>query len=339
MCNEINELEKKKTWEVFDRPKDKAVLPGTWAYKIKRYPDGRVKKYKARFCVQGDRQTDCVDAFDTYAPVVQWSTVCLMMTMGSVMDLKSVQVDYNNAFAQARLKEPIYVEIPRGFSSNYDGNKVLKLNSSLYGLRRAAERWFDKLSNGLKKRGFRQSSVDPCLFFHGKMICLIYVDDCLFFARKESDIHTMIKDLRNEFDSVVEDDVSTYLGIKIRKLDDGRLEMSQPYLIERILEATKMQECNGKATPALESPIGTDKDGVNRQDQWVYASVIGMLMFLQANTRPDISFAVHQCARFTHNPKKSHEEAIKHICQYLKGTKDKGIIYRPTKDLSLDCYV
>ncbi|MGH7974287.1 MAG: reverse transcriptase domain-containing protein [bacterium] len=339
MFTEIEELEAKKTWSLVNRPKGKTVLPGTWAFKIKRYPDGRIRKYKARFCVRGDRQTDCIEAFDTYAPVVQWSTVRLMMTMASVMNLKSVQVDYNNAFAQARLKEPIYVEIPRGFRANDDGTKVLMLHSSLYGLRQAAERWFDKISTGLIKRGFQQSAIDPCLFFHKNMICLIYVDDCLFFARNEADIHAMIKDLRKEFDLVVEDDVSTYLGIKIKKLADDRLEMSQPYLIERILEATGMKDCNGKSTPALEFPIGTDKEGADRQDEWSYASVIGMLMFLQANTRPDISFAVHQCARFTHNPKKSHEEAVKHICRYLQGTKEKGIIYRPTKDLSLDCYV
>ncbi|MGH7954829.1 MAG: reverse transcriptase domain-containing protein, partial [Gloeomargaritales cyanobacterium] len=244
MRKEIDELTKQRTWEVVDRPKNKTVLPGTWAFKIKRYPDGRVRKYKARFCVRGDRQTDGIDAFDTYAPVVQWSTVRLMMTMSSVLGLKSVQVDYNNAFAQARLKEPVYVEIPRGFLTSNGGVKVLKLHSSLYGLRQAAERWYDKLSRGLTKRGFKQSKIDPCLFFHGKMICLIYVDDCLFFARKESDIHSMIKDLRAEFDLVVEDDVSTYLGIKIKSLEDGRIEMSQPYLIERILDATGMTQCN-----------------------------------------------------------------------------------------------
>eukprot|EP00956_Cyclotella_meneghiniana_P011311 scaffold15927_cov76-Cyclotella_meneghiniana.AAC.1 len=30
----------------------------TWAFKCKRYPDGRVKKFKARFCARGDRQVE-----------------------------------------------------------------------------------------------------------------------------------------------------------------------------------------------------------------------------------------------------------------------------------------
>lgn len=96
------------------------MLPGTWAYKVKRYPDGWIKKCKARLCVRGDKQVDGVDVLDTYAPVLQWSAVGLMMTMTNMMDLKSIQVDCNNAFAQARLKELAYVKIPKAFSAHSD---------------------------------------------------------------------------------------------------------------------------------------------------------------------------------------------------------------------------
>jgi hypothetical protein len=64
-----------------------------------------------------------------------------------------------------------------------------------------------------------------------------------------------------------------------------------------------------------------------------------MLLYLSSNSRPDIQFAVHQCARFTHNPKESHAKAIKRICRYLKGTATKGLILKPTPKLELDCYV
>ena len=62
-------------------------------------------------------------------------------------------------------------------------------------------------------------------------------------------------------------------------------------------------------------------------------------MYLASNTRPDIQFAAHQCARFTHNPRESHGEAIKRICRYLAEIKDKGTTFSPTKELTLDCYV
>ena len=53
-------------------------------------------------------------------------------------------------------------------------------------------------------------------------------------------------------------------------------------------------------------------------------------MYLANNTRPDIACAVHACARYTHNPKKSRAGAVKHILRYLKGTLDKGMILAPS---------
>jgi len=59
------------------------------------------------------------------------------------------------------------------------------------------------------------------------------------------------------------------------------------------------------------------------------------------NTRSDIQFAVHQCARFTHCPKVSHAEAVRRISRYLKGTCNEGPQFAPKNNevLQLDCYV
>ena len=56
-----------------------------------------------------------------------------------------------------------------------------------------------------------------------------------------------------------------------------------------------------------------------------------MLLYLGGSTRPDISYTVHQCARFSHNPRRSHETALKKIGKYSKGTKTKGLIMKPDK--------
>lgn len=69
-----------------------------------------------------------------------------------------------------------------------------------------------------------------------------------------------------------------------------------------------------------------------------------MLQYLQAHSRPDITYAVSQCARFVHSPRRSHEIALEKIGMYLKGTLDQGLILRPkVKDeslvLDIDCYV
>ena len=63
-----------------------------------------------------------------------------------------------------------------------------------------------------------------------------------------------------------------------------------------------------------------------------------MILYLASNTRTDISFSVYHYDQFMHNTKESHETAVKRICRYLKGTKNKGLVFNPSKKLVLDCY-
>jgi len=60
--------------------------------------------------------------------------------------------------------------------------------------------------------------------------------------------------------------------------------------------------------------------------------VIGKLLYLENTTRPDISCAVHQCARYCANPEVHHTITIKRIGRYLLGTKDKALIMRPNQE-------
>jgi len=116
--------------------------------------------------------------------------------------------------------------------------------------------------------------------------------------------------------------------------------MIQPHLINRVIEAVfGANECHAKATPATGSPVHTNEGGEFCAEGWDYASVIGMLMYLSSNSRPEIAFAVHQCARFSFCPKRSHEEAVKRIVRYLKGTKEKGLFFTPSGKFEVDCYV
>jgi hypothetical protein len=63
---EIATLEAIDAWSVIDHF-DHHVIASTWAFKCKRYPDGLIKKFKARFCARGDKQLEGTDFFDTYA--------------------------------------------------------------------------------------------------------------------------------------------------------------------------------------------------------------------------------------------------------------------------------
>jgi hypothetical protein len=173
------------------------------------------------------------------------------------------------------------------------------------------------------------------------------VDDLCFFYRDEKVFWKIIKSFIDDGDKfnwehTVEGEVNSFLGITIdRDIETGSFKFTQNGLIEKILKATGMQDCNAKPTPCSGDgkPLGSDKTGESAKEDWSYASAVDMMLYLASNSRPDIAFAVHQCARFTHAPKASHEAAIIKICRYLKGTQDNGLTFRHSKEFKVDCYV
>ena len=98
-------------------------------YKVKHYPDGRVKKLKARLCVHGDQTIEGVDYFKTYATVVQWPTIRIMLILSVALNWKFKQVDYELACLHAALEDDVYVDMPRGFQQP---RRVMKLLKSFY---------------------------------------------------------------------------------------------------------------------------------------------------------------------------------------------------------------
>ena len=187
--------------------------------------------------------------------------------------------------------------------------------------------WFAHLKEHLEQRGFVPSKVDQCLFINHdkKIFCLVYIDDVVWVAPDCQWIDKVLESLKGEFKMTVEGDVTALLGIQFKCLSGGEIKMQQIGLIKRVLKATGLQDCNPDKTPTSQKPLGTDKNG--------------MLLYLAANSHPEIAYAFHQCARFTHNPKASHRAAVKRICCYLQGTKTKGLILKPSKQLTVDCYV
>ena len=67
--------------------------------------------------------------------------------------------------------------------------------------------------------------------------------------------------------------------------------------------------------------------------------MIGKLNYLEKATRSNISFGVHQCARFVSDPEREHGEAVQWLARYLKGTKNKGTILKPMTGNNLEVYV
>lgn len=166
------------------------------------------------------------------------------------------------------------------------------------------------------------------------------MDDCVFSSPDPAEIDSFIARLRGlGFELTREGSFSEFLGIKLTEHSNGTITLTQKGLIEKVLAATQMEDCNPNWTPASQLALGIDPDGPPMDEIWNYRSIIGMLLYLSTNTRPDITFAVSQVARFSHNPKQSHAQAVKMIMRYLRRTSEMGTIVRPTGTLQIEAYV
>ena len=100
-----------------------------------------------------------------------------------------------------------------------------------------------------------------------------------------------------------------------------------------------LDDASPNKTPAKYGPLSKDKDEESCNTNFNYASIVGMILYLQSHSRPEISFAVSQCARYTFNPRFSYEIDLKRIRHYLKDTRTRGLILSPSTDLTIDYYV
>ncbi|KAI3509079.1 hypothetical protein L1887_24105 [Cichorium endivia] len=128
--------------------------------------------------------------------------------------------------------------------------------------------------------------------------------------------------------------MTMFLGLQVNQSSKGIL-LHQGKYMEDILEKFEFKDAKAANTPMSERPlVSSDPDG-EHVDQTHYRSLIGSLMYLTAS-RPDIVFAVCQCARHQANPKNSHLIAVKRIFRYLKGRPKLGLWY--PKNCEFDLY-
>lgn len=181
-------------------------------------------------------------------PVISWLTAHLIILLSTILNLKSRQVDYTQAFAQVELQDPVFMCLPQGWYMAPNGTlqphhdlkhndlmHYIQLKRNLYCFKHAARNWFQHLNQGILAEGFTQSKVDPCLYLWHDCIMVIYTDDCLIFAQVDTTIDSLIQNLSNTFLLEDQSNIQDYLCIRIAKdPQTWNITMTQTGLIESI---------------------------------------------------------------------------------------------------------
>jgi hypothetical protein len=137
--------------------------------------------------------------YETYAPVVTWFTIRLMIIFGIIFCWALCQVDFVMAFLQALIEMDIYMELPQGIQIAHRNSKdhVLKLEKSIYGQKQAGCVWNSFLVDKLLSIGFTTSLIDDCVFYRDDVIFMVYVDDGIFLGDDDSKLQQAIKDIQD----------------------------------------------------------------------------------------------------------------------------------------------
>ena len=123
-----------------------------------------------------------------------------------------------------------------------------------------------------------------------------------------------------------------FLGLRIRR-EEGKVTVDQERYIEALLELLQMDQGKTSSNSAdlnLEFPTAQNADG--EVDQMIYRSMLGTLLYLAKQTRPDIMFTVTILSR--HCPTNQHWLCRKRLLRYLQGSK--GLKLTSTKEASSD---
>lgn len=324
------------TWILTNIPKEKRAIKCKWVYATKEDINGEITKFKARLVAKGFSQIEGIDYQETFAPVVRYSSIRMLLAIAAHYNLEIAQMDAVTAFLNGKLEEEIYMEQPLHFDDK--SGRYCKLIKSIYGLKQASRVWNETLNRTLTTFGLTRSQVDQCIYHQIKkndiLIVAIYVDDILIFSnKKELEIkvkNALISDYKMKDMGVA----SSILGVRItRDREKGTITLDQTAYINRILIRFDMQERKPVRSPLdpsqkLSNEMCPKKEDLRLSMKKIpYRQAIGSLLFLAMISRPDISFSVNLLSRYCENPGLAHWGAVKRLMHYIKGTINYRLIY------------
>lgn len=179
---ELKSLEAFDTFEVVDLPLGKHPVGCKYVFKTKFKSDGSLDKYKVRLVAQGFLQREGVDYNEIFAPVVDSTSISLLLAISNQEDWELEQMDVVTAFLHGRLEEEVYMTIPPYMNIIGDTRgKVLRMKGGLYGLKKSSHVWNKMFNDFMVKSGFTQCKMDTCIYTRGfgynRVILGIHVDD------------------------------------------------------------------------------------------------------------------------------------------------------------------
>ena len=350
---EINKLMARGVFRLIEEkelPAGKTAFPMLMLFKKKRDQHGEVVRYKSRCVLDGSKMKKNVDYYESYAPVVDFVNVRLLVAVAHANQWEIRSYDIVLAFTLARPQNPTYVRFPNleGVIPGVRRGQLAEVVWNLYGDVSAPHSWFHTLKPVLMQMGFVEVGGHPCVMIHRaeqmgvvKVIMLtIYVDDIIVAANMNDLFQWFEGEIGKHFEYTTPGKILFCLGVEFLKSDDGRyLTLSQRKYAKEVVERFGFNSGKASKTPmdtTVKLSLADCPEVVDATLQKEYRSKVGSLQYLAVWTRPDLAYTVAILSRFLHAPGPKHMAAADCALQYLKDTVDLGVTYASdSKDLNV----
>ena len=339
MDDEYKSLMDAGTFELVKLPQGANLVTCRWVFRLKQNADGSVSRFKARLVARGFTQRQGVDYDLTFAPVVKLQSVRALLALAASQDWEIHQMDVVTAYLNGDLEHTIYMAQPEGFIPDGQQGLVCLLKKSLYGLKQAGRSWNIKIHQVLVKLGFTRMEADHCVYRFVNNATIIwlclYVDDLLLFSNHLPALSAFKRRLAAEFRMKDLGEAKFVLGITIERNRVARtIAISQAAYVRSVLARFRQENAKPVFTPLDAGQHLTKSDcpvDGSPEQQFMrsvpYLQAVGAIMFLMLATRPDLAFAITKLAQFSHNPGKTHWQALQRLLRYLRGTESMSITY------------
>ena len=336
MHEELASLKAKNVYEPIHKiPDGRRAVQSKWVLHIKRDKNNAISRFKARLVAKGFTQIPGQDFNYTFAPVARWDSIRAILAIATINDFELRQLDVKTAYLNGPLDEEIYMNAPPGTNPPY-----WRLQKGLYGLRQAGRQWYLTLHAAYSSLNYTRCESDWSVYtrFNDKSITFsaTSVDDILLATNSVAESDAATNELNAKFTITDGGNAEWLLRCRITRWRNKRiLKLDQEQFLVRILKEFNMEFCNSTVTPCPKWRLTIDMCPATDEEKQLastlpYCAVVGKCMYLSTCTRPDISYAVRELARFMSNYGERHFDAAKHLLRYLQGTRSRGIVYGDT---------
>jgi hypothetical protein len=333
-------LVKMKTFNLAKLPAGRKLVKSKWVYTYKRDEHGAVVGYKARLVIMGNSQIPDLDFVRSSSPVAEVRSFRIIFGLASEYDMELTQLDVDHAYLNAPLDpgEQMFMRPPPGYERSDD--QVWHIQKALYGAHQSGNCWWRELTKTLTDGGWKPCSVDPCLFFHADGartgVLAVHVDDMLIATANTSVRDTTLTLLKSKYSLKIDYSPSWFMHTHIKRdRANGVIYLDQRQYLLDVLNREGMVDCRPAILPMnpgakLRRATEEQAESITTQDREWYRKIVGSVLWLCTQTRPDITACVRLLCQFVSNPTEDHKREIVMLLRYLKATQSYGIAFRRT---------